>query len=126
MIEVYCLRCHRLMVGWPLHRADICAPKDWAHCLRWPVRALMIALTASLLLCAPAGAEQWRIEGPRDSLRMRPLTNSDPARTYRGEIERDGTMRLHNWRGDTLRGQIHPDGTGTLRGLDGTTYRVRP
>jgi hypothetical protein len=31
-----CPRCKRVAVGWPLRRADVCAPKGWIHCLREP------------------------------------------------------------------------------------------
>jgi hypothetical protein len=31
-----CPRCEREAVGWVLRRADVCAPKGWAHCLREP------------------------------------------------------------------------------------------
>ena len=29
-----CPRCKREAVGWLLKRADVCSPKEWAHCLR--------------------------------------------------------------------------------------------
>jgi hypothetical protein len=34
--DVICPRCKRKAVGWPLKRADVCSPKDWADCLRHP------------------------------------------------------------------------------------------
>ncbi len=33
---VVCPRCQREALGWPLRRADLCGPKDWAFCLREP------------------------------------------------------------------------------------------
>ena len=29
-----CPRCQRIATGWPLKRADVCAPPQWAQCLR--------------------------------------------------------------------------------------------
>lgn len=29
-----CARCQRLATGWLLKRADVCAPADWAKCIR--------------------------------------------------------------------------------------------
>lgn len=34
--HVTCPRCKREAYGWPLKRADVCAPKEWVHCLRNP------------------------------------------------------------------------------------------
>ena len=31
-----CPRCKREAVGWPLRRADVCSPRDWAVCIREP------------------------------------------------------------------------------------------
>jgi len=31
-----CPRCQREAIGWPLRRADVCAPKGWQYCLREP------------------------------------------------------------------------------------------
>lgn len=31
-----CPRCQREATGWPLQRADVCSPKEWASCLRNP------------------------------------------------------------------------------------------
>jgi hypothetical protein len=31
---ICCPRCHREVDPWPLKRADICSPKDWAYCIR--------------------------------------------------------------------------------------------
>jgi len=32
-----CPRCRRPVKPWPLRRADICSPDDWAVCIRhWP------------------------------------------------------------------------------------------
>lgn len=31
---IICPRCGRENHPWPLKRADVCSPKDWAHCIR--------------------------------------------------------------------------------------------
>jgi len=36
MPGVVCPRCNRVTTGWPLHRADVCSPKDWGECIRQP------------------------------------------------------------------------------------------
>ena len=33
-VAVTCDRCKREMRPWPLRRADVCSPKDWAYCIR--------------------------------------------------------------------------------------------
>lgn len=59
-------------------------------------------------------------------IEMRKKYDYDSSSKYRGEIERDGSVRLKNYDGDRLRGNIDSDGYGRLRDQDGNTYRVKP
>lgn len=59
-------------------------------------------------------------------IEMRRQFDYDPSNKYRGEIERDGSVRLRNFDGDTLRGNIDRDGYGRLRDEDGNSLWVRP
>jgi len=34
--EIVCPRCKRIAKGWPLHRPDVCSPKEWMNCIREP------------------------------------------------------------------------------------------
>lgn len=47
----------------------------------------------------------------------------EPTYRYRGEVERDGYVRVRNLNGDTLRGYVERDGSVRLRNYDGDTYR---
>ena len=64
--------------------------------------------------------------GGSTEIEMRKKYDYDPTNKYRGEIERDGSVRMRNYNGDVIRGTIDSDGYGKLRDLDGNTYRVRP
>ena len=64
--------------------------------------------------------------GSSTEIEMRKKYDYDPSNKYRGEIERDGSVRMKNYNGDVLRGTIEQDGYGKLRDSDGNTYRVKP
>lgn len=59
-------------------------------------------------------------------IEMRKKFDYDSSSKYRGEVDRDGSVRMRNLDGDRLRGNIDKDGYGTLRDYDGNTYKVRP
>lgn len=64
--------------------------------------------------------------GGSKPIEMRNGYDYDPINKYRGEVERDGTVRMKNYNGDVMRGNIDDHGYGNLRDEDGNTYRVRP
>ncbi len=59
-------------------------------------------------------------------IEMRKKHDYDPSNKFRGEVERDGSVRMRNYNGNRLRGTIDSDGYGKLRDQDGNTYRVKP
>lgn len=64
--------------------------------------------------------------GGSTEIEMRNRNDPDPSSKYRGEIDRDGSVRMKNLDGDRLRGNVDSDGYGKLRDQDGNAYRVRP
>ncbi len=64
--------------------------------------------------------------GGSTEIEMRKKYDYDPTNKYRGEIDKDGSVRLRNYDGDTLRGTIDSDGYGRVRDQDGNTYRIKP
>ncbi len=68
----------------------------------------------------------WVIDRDGDEIRMKNRFDPDPSKTYRGTIDKDGSVRMRNPEGDRLRGDIDKDGYGRLRNDYGNTIRVRP
>jgi hypothetical protein len=64
--------------------------------------------------------------GGSTDIEMRKKYDYDLANKYRGEVDRDGSVRMKNYNGDRLRGNIDSNGYGKLRDQDGNTYRVKP
>lgn len=102
------------------------------------MKKYIIALALSAICAAPVFATDYRWEQTNPNPYANPNPNApkeieirksydfNQTDKYRGEVERDGSVRAKNWNGDTLRGTIEPDGYGRLRDQDGNTYRVKP
>ena len=98
----------------------------------------LLALFALVALSSSAFAWNDRYEIRKDPYRsgasaygsteieMRKKYDYDPSNKYRGEIDRDGSVRMRNYQGDRLRGNIDSDGYGKLRDEEGNIYRVKP
>jgi hypothetical protein len=95
---------------------------------------MIVGVLALLFGCGVYGQNRdFRIDvdpnrnpfGGRD-VEMRDRYDPDPASRFRGEIDRDGSVRMRNYDGQTLRGEIDRDGYGRLRDDNGNVYRVRP
>jgi hypothetical protein len=59
-------------------------------------------------------------------IEMRKKYDYNPLNKYRGTIDSDGSVRMRDYKGNTLRGTIDEDGRGRLRDQDGNYYRVKP
>lgn len=98
-------------------------------------RALIFVSIIFVSGAALAYDDPYRIEvdpygigrfGGTTEIEMKQEYNYDPAAKFRGTIDDDGTVRMHNWNGERLRGTIDEDGYGKLLDENGTVYRIKP
>ncbi len=71
--------------------------------------------------------DKWTIERQGQDVEVHPQYDYDYSKRYRGTIDADGNVQLHNYEtGDVFRGHIDSDGSLYMRDSKGNRVKVSP